>query len=70
MGIARLASTLEPYAKHVVLQDEKAVVDGPALAYHLLYKCRANDVVQPSYQLLGECVISWLDEMSSHNIDM
>lgn len=70
MGIPNLISTLEPYASHAALKDEIVVIDGPALAYHILHICRANGVIQPSYHLLGSTIISWLDTISSDNVSM
>ncbi|KAH6889110.1 XPG domain containing-domain-containing protein [Thelonectria olida] len=63
MGIPHLISTLEPFAIHGLLDDQSIVVDGPALAYHVLYICNRNGVVLPSYQLLGDTVVAWLDEL-------
>ncbi|KAM4055701.1 XPG domain-containing protein [Hirsutella rhossiliensis] len=68
MGIPRLTTTLQPYADLCVLQDEAVVIDGPALAYHIIHVCRINGVVQPSYRLVGETTLAWLDELSSHQV--
>lgn len=70
MGIPHLIATLEPYAEHGTLQDEHVVIDGPALAYHILYICNRDGIVQPSYQLLGATTIAWLDELTKHNVVM
>jgi hypothetical protein len=63
MGIPHLISTLEPFAVHGLLDDQSIVIDGPGLAYHVLYICNRNGVVLPSYQLLGDTVVAWLDEL-------
>ncbi|KAM5386732.1 hypothetical protein ACJZ2D_000025 [Fusarium nematophilum] len=63
MGIPHLISTLEPFAVHGVLDGNHVVIDGPALAYHILYICNRHGVTQPSYQLLGDTTIAWLDEL-------
>ncbi|KAF5018847.1 hypothetical protein F66182_9139 [Fusarium sp. NRRL 66182] len=63
MGIPRLISTLEPYVEHRVLNDEHVVVDGPGLAYHILSLCHRDGIPQPSYKLLGQKTLVWLDEL-------
>ncbi|KAF4506989.1 hypothetical protein G6O67_005669 [Ophiocordyceps sinensis] len=68
MGIPWLTATLQPLADVRLLQDEAVVIDGPALAYHILHVCRINGVVQPSYRLVAQTTLAWLDELSSHNV--
>lgn len=63
MGIPRLIVTLEPYVVHGVLENQHVVIDGPALAYHILYICNRHGIPQPSYKLLGETAIAWFDEL-------
>lgn len=70
MGIPRLISTLEPYVVHGRLNDEHVVIDGPALAYHILYICNRHGVPQPSYKLLGETAVAWLDELTRRGVDV
>lgn len=71
MGIPHLISTLEPYAAHEVLQDgDRIVIDGPALAYHILYICNRGGQVQPSYETLGKTALAWLDELTNRGIHM
>lgn len=70
MGIPHLISTLEPYAAHGVLDDDRVVIDGPALAYHILYICNRHGITQPSYQLLGDTTITWLDALASHGVSV
>lgn len=68
MGIPWLTATLQPLVDVRLLQDEAVVIDGPALAYHILHVCRINGVVQPSYRLVAQTTLAWLDELSSHNV--
>ena len=70
MGIPHLTSTLEPYAVHGVLDNDRVVIDGPALAYHILHICNRHGIVQPSYQLLGDTTIAWLDELVSRGVSV
>ncbi|VUC20167.1 unnamed protein product [Clonostachys rosea] len=64
MGITGLTATLQPYGQSGVLTDQNVVIDGPALAYTILYICRSNGISQPSYDLLGRSVIQWLDTLA------
>jgi hypothetical protein len=68
MGIPRLISTLEPYVVHGVLDNESVVIDGPALAYHVLYICNRHGIPQPSYRVLGETIIAWLDALIERGV--
>ncbi|KAJ4257471.1 hypothetical protein NW762_008595 [Fusarium torreyae] len=68
MGIPRLISTLERYVVHGTLNDEHVVIDGPALAYHILYICNRHGIPQPSYKILGETALAWLDELIRHGV--
>ncbi|KAH7022433.1 XPG domain containing-domain-containing protein [Ilyonectria destructans] len=70
MGIPHLIATLEPYAVHDVLDNESVVIDGPALAYHILSICNRNGVVLPSYRLLGDTAVAWLDELTSRGVSV
>lgn len=65
MGIPHLISTLEPFAARGSLKGQDVVIDGPALAYHVLYICRRNGIGQPSYDLIGRTTLSWLDKLSA-----
>ena len=67
MGIPRLISTLEPFAVRGPLGGDDLVIDGPALAYHVLNICRRNRIGQPSCDLLGRTTVSWLDKLSGHS---
>lgn len=67
MGIPRLRQLLEPYAEDVDLNGRDIVIDGPGLAYHVLYNDRrpASSVFnQPSYSVLGQAAINWLDGLT------
>ncbi|KAF5707412.1 hypothetical protein FGLOB1_6947 [Fusarium globosum] len=68
MGIPRLIPTLEPYVVHGGLNNEHVVIDGPALAYHILYICNRHGIPQPSYKLLGETTVAWLDELTRRGV--
>ncbi|KAF7560245.1 hypothetical protein G7046_g3915 [Stylonectria norvegica] len=68
MGIPRLISTLEPYATLELLDNKAVVIDGPALAYHVLYICNRQGIVQPSYELLGSTAIAWLGELVGRGV--
>ncbi|EGX95779.1 hypothetical protein CCM_00433 [Cordyceps militaris CM01] len=70
MGIPHLISTLEPYAQHVALERVNVVVDGPGLAHHILHVCRLNGVEHPSYRLLGETAVDWLDQLVFQRADI
>ena len=70
MGIPNLLSTLEPYAEPGILDHRQVVIDGPALAYHILNKCIAAGVHDPTHELLGLSVIAWLDELVNHGVVM
>ncbi|RGP80103.1 hypothetical protein FLONG3_1637 [Fusarium longipes] len=70
MGIPRLISTLEPYVVHGVLDNESVVIDGPALAYHILYICNRHGIPQPSYKILGDTTIAWLDKLIERGVNV
>ncbi|KAH7163616.1 XPG domain containing-domain-containing protein [Dactylonectria estremocensis] len=70
MGIPHLITTLEPFAVHDHLENQSLVIDGPALAYHILYICNRNGVVLPSYQLLGDTAVAWLDELTGRGMSI
>ncbi|KAL6884366.1 XPG domain-containing domain-containing protein [Trichoderma longibrachiatum] len=68
MGIPHLITTLESYASHEILQRQDVVIDGPALAYHVLHLCRMQGASQPSYGLLTQLVIEWLDRLEDQRV--
>ncbi|KAF5661837.1 hypothetical protein FHETE_8243 [Fusarium heterosporum] len=70
MGIPRLIVTLEPYVVHGVLDNQHVVIDGPALAYHVLYICNRHGIPQPSYKILGDTAIAWFDELIRHGVSV
>lgn len=74
MGIRGLTPALRPYATRLRLHG-RVVIDGPALAYHILHVARAeaatsNPLEEPSYSVLGSTAIRWLDELQSHGIQV
>lgn len=68
MGISGLLTILEPYARPDYLDSRRVVIDGPALAYHILHKCERNGYPIPSYELLALSAIAWLDELVKHGV--
>ncbi|KAL2128394.1 hypothetical protein VTI74DRAFT_9250 [Chaetomium olivicolor] len=65
MGIPQLRRRLEHYAERATIEPCSVVVDGPALAYHVLGLCskamrRTSPFEQPSYELLGRTAGAWL----------
>jgi hypothetical protein len=75
MGIPHLITNLRPFATSVDLAGHSAVIDGPGLAYHVWYMClsckgeaRNPFDTTPSYRLLGETVIRWLDDLQAQNV--
>ncbi|KAK3391075.1 XPG domain containing-domain-containing protein [Podospora didyma] len=70
MGIPHLKRNLETYAQTGLIEPCNVAIDGPALAYHLLALCsrRVQKVCpfeQPSYDLLGQTAVAWLDKIQS-----
>ncbi|KAL2267554.1 hypothetical protein VTJ83DRAFT_4831 [Remersonia thermophila] len=77
MGIPSLKRHLEPYAAREALESGDVVVDGPALAYHILNLClRAvqkqsrSPLDQPSYELLGTTAIAWLERVQIYGLSV
>jgi hypothetical protein len=75
MGIPHLITYLRPFATSVDLAGHSAVIDGPGLAYHVWHICLSSKPqarnpfeATPSYKLLGETVIRWLDELQAHDV--
>ncbi|PFH59120.1 hypothetical protein XA68_12786 [Ophiocordyceps unilateralis] len=68
MGIPHLTTSLQSFAQHRALQNEAIVIDGPALAYHILHVCRVNGASQPSYRLIAQSTLRWLDELLHHQV--
>lgn len=74
MGIPRLVSILTPFASRVPFTG-RAVIDGPALAYHILDVCRQGKHLtgphdEPPYSHLGQTAIQWLDQLRASGIDV
>lgn len=70
MGIPQLKRHLEPYAERAAIEPGNAVLDGPALAYHMLNLCsrvtrKTSPFEQPSYELLGKTAIDWLERIQA-----
>ena len=82
MGIPRLTLRLEPYAKRVSFEVhdqtlKTAVIDGPALAFHILNLCLAQrDRPQsnldslPSLRELSQATLIWLETLEQHGFLM
>lgn len=70
MGVPRLRHHLQPYADRATLNGGKAVIDGPALAYHIHSLCITNTVKVPSCEALGQVCLGWLDEVANHGLSM
>ncbi|KAH6856704.1 XPG domain containing-domain-containing protein [Chaetomium sp. MPI-CAGE-AT-0009] len=68
MGIPQLRRQLERYAERAVIETTNVILDGPALAYHVLGLCsrttrKSSPFEQPSYELLGKTAIAWLSQI-------
>ncbi|KAK4231326.1 Deoxyhypusine hydroxylase [Podospora fimiseda] len=75
MGIPRLKRLLEPFADRKIIQPCKAVIDGPALAYHALTLCsrgtlKSSPFEQPSYEVLGRTAIDWLNQIEEYGVEV
>lgn len=85
MGIPRLLGYLEPYASTVKFKSTDnygaagggAVVDGPALAYHVFRDASARrHTVEStgrdalSYKEIGDAVLQWLSALEAHTVHM
>jgi hypothetical protein len=75
MGIPHLITYLRPFAMPVDLAGHSVVIDGPGLAYHVWNICLSSKAqarnpfeATPSYRVLGETVIRWLDELRAHDV--
>ena len=73
MGIPHLITYLRPFAIPVDLAGHSVVIDGPGLAYHVWHICLSSKArnpfeATPSYRVLGEMVIRWLDELQVHDV--
>ncbi|KAK3353492.1 XPG domain containing-domain-containing protein [Lasiosphaeria hispida] len=73
MGIPHLKRLMEPYAEKEPIRPSYVVIDGPALAYHILRVCsrktlKTSPFEQPSYELLGKTTIAWLDQIGAYGL--
>ncbi|KAF4919261.1 hypothetical protein CGCVW01_v008049 [Colletotrichum viniferum] len=70
MGIPHLIHHLAPYGVLAPVDGDRVVIDGPALAYHIYHLCTRSSTGLPSYQLLSDTTIAWLEKLTSHNISI
>ena len=76
MGVPHLKRHLQPYAvTGSIINSRDVIVDGPALAYHVLHLCSRRDsgngpLEQPSYALLGRTTVAWLDKLTACGCSM
>lgn len=64
--------------KHYAAREElcgRVVIDGPALAYHILWVARLNVssstiLDEPTYSVLAATVLQWLGSLQSHGVLM
>jgi len=74
MGIPHLKSYLQPYAENGIIKPCSVTIDGPALAYHIYGLCTRglgpSPFEQPSYKLLGETAIAWLQQISNYGFSV
>lgn len=76
MGIKGLAHVLRKFASQEQLSG-RVVIDGPALAYHILWLARVETssgistiLKDPTYTTLGATVTRWLDSLQAHGLDV
>lgn len=74
MGIRGLTATLKPFASRSELRG-RVVIDGPALAYHILHISRvelasSTALEEPTYSVLASTVIQWLDSLHGCGIEV
>jgi len=83
MGIQGLTSKLEGYSHRTTLSTNEppttriALIDGPALAYHILTQCmnQRDNVISPLdciplYADIAAGVMEWLDRLALHGFEM
>ncbi|RCI09000.1 hypothetical protein L249_4946 [Ophiocordyceps polyrhachis-furcata BCC 54312] len=68
MGIRNLTKNIQPLGQHYALQDETVVIDGPALAFHILHLCRINCAAEPSDRLIAQSTLKWLNELAHERV--
>lgn len=72
MGIRGLTNLLRRYASREELCG-RVVIDGPALAYHILWIASHNVSTildEPTYSVLVTTAIQWLDRLESHGLQV
>lgn len=74
MGIKGLAVRLKPFASQEQLKG-RIVIDGPALAYHILHLARrkagASSILDhPTDTVLGTTTTRWLDSLQALGLDV
>ncbi|KAL1900483.1 hypothetical protein Sste5346_002203 [Sporothrix stenoceras] len=76
MGVPKLLTTLTPFGDRKPLDNANVIIDGPALAYHVVGLCMADPVMaatrshpleQPTYAQLGQAAMDWLDALCKHH---
>ena len=77
MGIPHLITYLRPFGISADLAGLGIVIDGPGLAYHVWHICLASKSrfrnpfeATPSYELIEETVIKWLDELQKNDVSL
>ncbi|KAH6715981.1 XPG domain containing-domain-containing protein [Leptodontidium sp. MPI-SDFR-AT-0119] len=77
MGIRHLTTFLRPYAAAESLDGKQVVIDGPSFAHQIYYIClRASPGARnaleaaPSYQILVDTAIAWLDTIRESNVEI
>ncbi|TPX15026.1 uncharacterized protein E0L32_004856 [Thyridium curvatum] len=73
MGIPHLTTILKPYGQPCLLDGRTVVIDGPALAYHIIYICNrerpaTGPITHPSCNVLARTAIAWLDNLRAHDV--
>ncbi len=75
MGIPHLTASLSPFAERCTLDGSQIVIDGPALAFHITNLCQvalrtSSPFSQPTYAMLGDTAVAWLDHLEAHSISV
>jgi len=89
MGVPHLMHHLQAYGQKIILERStgdgqpepvpirNAIIDGPALAYHLYSVCQsrrgaARNALDatPSYQELGSATVPWLEQLEQFGVRM
>ena len=77
MGIPHLIALLEQHSTKESLARQSVVIDGPAFAYFIYFRCLASRSstekpfeATPTYAELGESAIQWLDGLREDDVNM